>query len=274
MFGDSKGADQKYIAYQEAAAFPNRSVIIIDQPAHGASDILTPLQIKAIRQEGDLRPVGAAQASAVKSRIPGVRQLVLTAEALGARVGVEIAAAAPELDLEVLHMFGFDMPGLEKRRSIGGVGLGFLLRVPKSRSLYQKGEANQNLSASFEDFQKELAQYGSVHVPTARTEAGVWKRQRSLITFLLRNSPLANDRGAETLQEALESNQNMMVNLVFGGLSAVGRLNEKTKSRLAELNYTTGNRIDKDLWPDDDQGMGYAHHRPRLTAYEKDHLGL
>jgi pimeloyl-ACP methyl ester carboxylesterase len=271
MFGDSAGADQKYIAFQEAAAFPSRPFIVIDQPAHGESDILTPGQMREIKKMGQLTLVAAAHVQAVRSRVPDAREVVLSGEALGARMAAEFAAEAPAQDFQATHFFGFDMAGLEKRSS-AALGLGFLARVPKSRQLYSKGAHNVRLQRSFEEFQQELESYAPVHLPTARSEAKVWQRQISLLTFLLRNSPLANDEGAAALERGLQNNEGMAVNLVFGGLSAVGRMNKEVEARLQNLDRLYRGDVGWVVWPNDDQGLGYAPHRPRLTQFIKDTL--
>jgi len=273
MFGDSGRIDQKYIAYQYAAAFPERPFVLLDLPSHGNSDNLTPAQSKAIKERADLGQVASSQVKAVGERLPGVQKAALVGEALGARMATEFAGKACMYDIDVTDLLAVDMPGLQKRSS-AAIGLGYLGNVLRSRSRYAKGEANQRLNANFtENFSKEFEQYGSVEKTTAAKEAGVWKRDKSLFTFLFRNSPLANDMGYDSLKDALVLNNYLSLGLVFGGHSAVGKYTPQIEAKLTELaKRLPRHKIEWEVWPNDDQGIGYAHHSPRIVRVLRDQI--
>lgn len=270
MFGDSSRADQQYIAYSLAAAFPDKQIVIVDQPSHGSSDNLTEAQAREIKTSGSLTLVGQAHVQALRNQIPNAGLISASGEALGARMAIEFAAEAPTRDFESDHLFGFDTVGLETRFS-PFLGFGYLGNVLRSRSRYGKTDAHKMLKSAFEEeFIPELEKYGPAQTTTVRHEAGVWKRDKSLFTFLFRNSPLANDHGLESLVKALEQNDLMEAHLVFGGLSAVGRYNNRVSKKLEVLDRHFDHRIDAQIWPNDDQGIGYAHQHPRLIRFMQD----
>ncbi|MDB5164772.1 MAG: hypothetical protein JWL89_398 [Candidatus Saccharibacteria bacterium] len=273
MFGAADRPDQQYIAYQWGAAYPDRGFVLIDLPSHGASDNLTETQIKEIKKEGTLKLVGKAHVEAVSNRIPHVGEPIIVGEALGARMAAEFVAASTKRDIYPDHMFGFDMPGLENRSS-ASLAFSYFASALKSRKYNAEGEANDRLKAAFEEkFNGDLANYQPrVEKTTTKKQASVYKHQKSLLTFLLRNSPLNNDKGADALSEGLQSNPNLAVNLVFGGLSAVGRWRRETAARVQKIADANNHRLQAEVWPSDDQGMGLAPLSPRLVAYSKAQL--
>jgi pimeloyl-ACP methyl ester carboxylesterase len=278
LFGNTANADQQYIATQYAAAFPNRAYLSIDLPAHGASDGLTKEQRKAVKSPvGSVNKIAEAQVEAVLDMAPGLRTIVLTGEAMGELFAVEFAVQAAAKGMEVRRLFGFDPMGLEKRTPVA-LATGYLSNAQKSRAKRRKQskiEGEQALEDAFsEDFLREAELYSQVKYATQPGHAKLLAKERTIGRLMFRKSPLTQDIGLQALEGALGAHPEMEVNLIFGGLSVIGRLNENVRNNLHAISWANGNRLHFEEWPDDNQDLGLAKNQPRLIQYIKDSVKI
>jgi pimeloyl-ACP methyl ester carboxylesterase len=268
MFTGCNSPEQKYAAYQYAAANPDRAVLKIDMPAHGYSDALTDRQYKEITGAHTLGLIARSQAEALRRRLPDAEGIIAAGDSLGARGALDFAQQAAGLGFQTLKMIGFDTVGLEERPTPAVSFSYFLREWRRSRQLYYN-DANQHLSDAYEGkFKEQLAEYG---FENDFSMVEIFKRDPRILGFVFVNSPLAANTGAESLEEALESQAELTADLVVGGLSSICRW-RKIKPLAEHLEETFPGRVSFDIWPNDSHGMGLAPQQPRMAAFVKDTL--
>lgn len=268
MFTGCNSPEQKYAAYQYAAANPDRAVLKIDMPAHGYSDALTDRQYKEITDDHKLKGIAQSHAEALRRRLPEADDVIAVGDSLGARGALDFAQVATNLGFQTLKMVGFDTVGLEERLTPAVSFSYFLQEWRKNRKLYYN-EANQHLNDAYEDrFKGQLAEYGFEN-DFSMTE--VFKRDPRILGFVLANSPLAAKTGVESLKTVLENRPDFTADLVVGGLSSICRW-RKIKPLAECLEKTFPGRVSFDVWPNDSHGMGLAPQQPRMAAFVKDRL--
>ena len=256
--------EQKYAGYQYAAANPEHPIVILDMPAHGYSSKLTKLQRKEILDTGDLGLIGAAQSESVVRKLGGVKELIETGDSLGARIAADAARKAGELGVRPLALIGFDMVGLERRKSIAVAKSFFITEWLQSKRLYKENPATQELEQAYEEgFKTELENAG---FNGGFNMVDIFRRDPKLLSFVVYKSPLATDSGVEALEKLLAAEQQIVVSLVVGGMSAICRWH-KIQPTAERLERVHDGRIQFDVWPEDAHGMGLAPQQPRMAAY-------
>lgn len=278
LFGSSANADQQFIACQYVGAFPNSSYLALDLPAHGASDVLTKEQRKAIKTSGgSMRTVASAQVEAALDIVPDLDNIVVTGEGAGEFMAVEFAAQAAAKGIKVKQLFGFDPLGLESRTPLS-LAAGYLGSAQRSRN-QRRHDADrageQRLEDAFsKDFVPAIEKYGPIKAATQAGHVGLLARERTITRLMFRQSPISRGTGLRALEGLLLENPELQARLVFAGQSAVGRLTEPVQEALTEINEDSGGRLHVDEWPYDNQDIGLARHHPRLIKYIQDHLGI
>lgn len=262
----SNTPDQKYRAYQYAAANPEHPVVLIDLPSHGRSDNLTDAQRKEMLEEHRLSGVGAAQAQAVRGLLPDIKQIVVPANSVGALVGADLARTSGELDMKPLLFVGFDMAGLEKRSSIGVAASYFIRESMRSQTHYRQNPDYHLLNDSYElRFKQELAKLehdGGFSMPD------VFRHDPSFLSMIIADSPLASDGGVAALEKALDTNPQLSAILVVGGMSGICRW-RKIAPTVLHMEAGYPDRLAHDIWWGDSHGMGLPAQQPRPAAYTK-----
>jgi hypothetical protein len=268
MFSGCNSPEQKYSAYQYAAAHPDRGVLKIDMPANGYSDALTDDQYKEIMNSQTLTRIAKSQATALRSHLPEAGDIIVVGDSLGARDGMDFVLGASTLGFHALKLIGFDPVGLEDRPSLNVSFSYFVREWRKSRRLYYN-EANQRLSEAYEDaFKKQLAEHG---FESDFSVAEVFRRDPRIRDFVFAKSPLATDTGVKSLETMLESQRDLTADLVIGGLSTICR-QHKVVPMLEHLEEVFGDRLTHSIWPNDSHGMSLAPQQPRMAAFVKDTL--
>lgn len=276
LFGNTATLDQQYIAVQYAAAFPDRSYLSIDLPAHGASDPLTASQKKEIRgAEGSLASIAKAQIEAALDIAPGLDDVVLSGEAIGQVMAVEFAAEAAAKGIKVRRLFGFDPLGFEDRTPFA-LAAGYLKGAQNSRKQRRTEPELEGERRLEEAYSTVFAAQMSEIVPTTHVSraqhAKLLARERTVMRLMLQKSPVTRAVGARALQQALDTQPQMEAHLVFAGQSPVGRYTDQAREILATLWRGSGGRVHLDHWSDDNQDIGLARHQPRLIKYIADRL--
>lgn len=146
------------------------------------------------------------------------------------------------------------------------MGLGYLVAA-----LGSSGVA-EHLEAGLTEFKAEAAELGSTQEVKRREEVKVLTRQKQMAKFFLGGSPMANDSGAESLEKALDAEQQLAVSLVFGGMSTVGRLTPRVQQKLGKIAEKSNYRLDWTEWPDDSQNIRLAPQHPRILKYIQDRV--
>jgi pimeloyl-ACP methyl ester carboxylesterase len=266
MFSVSTTDEIKYIAFQQAAAYSEHPVMVLDMPAHGHSYNLTSAQRREIFLQRRLGLLARSQATAVRNRLPETKQIILTGKSLGARVAPDLAQEAAKLDMEPLLIVGFEMVGLEKRLTANVSAAYFINEVIKTRRKYMQNPKFQSFIKAYEEqFLQKLPEPGP---NTFKEMRDVFKHDPSLLLFLLARSPLASDTGVESLERAMDSNKNMSAALVIGGLSSICRW-RKIAPTMEHLKHEFPQQFSYDIWPNDSHGLAWAPLQPLLTAYTK-----
>lgn len=276
MFVDSGMAELKYAAYQRAATFPDRSILLLDLPAHGQSDALTDAQYSEITVSRGLTRVARAEAEIAKRRLPDITQTVVYGESVGARVALDFAQKIGEIGVEPLAVLGVEAIGLEKRLSVSVSGSYFLAEPRMHQVLYRdKGDykiQNSTYEAAFQDFKAELTRAVNFDQNILKMQLRVFKTDPRYITMLFSNSPLAADTGRQSLETLLEDQPKLPVRLVVGGLSRICRWRH-IHEWAENLQANQPERLRFDVWPYDSHGVALAPQQPRLTATLKEVIG-
>lgn len=265
-FNDVTTPDLKYTAYQFAAANPENPVLLVDVPAHGTSDRLTPAQRREIVLTKQVSLVAASQASAARTRLADTSEIIVVGESAGARLSPDFAVKAGEIGLHPLVLIGFEMAGVDKRPSLA-CAAAFFIDGHLAQKNYHQGSDNRKLDDAFEiGFRPELAKFG--YHGEAYDLVEIFKKEPSYLGFLLARSPLADDGGFAALERALDTNQDMSASLVSAGLSKVSRW-RKIKPQVDHLLTVYPSRVSWDLWPNDHHSMGIAPQQPRQAAFTR-----
>lgn len=278
LFGNTANADQQYIAMQYMAAFPDHAYMSLDLPGHGSSDRLTKDQRDEISDtNGRLSQLGQAQLEAAVQRLPDLKRVVLTGEAMGSLMALEFAVQAAAKGIHVRHVFGFDPLGMEDRSAIK-LAAGYLTGAQRSRFERRKDADNEDERALEDAFSKvfvpavEAVTNGTARAASRVGHAGIMARERSVLTLMFKQSPITHSSGMRALTEVLQTTPGTYASLVFTGRSVVGRLTDPVYEQLTELAIAHNERLVFMEWPHDNQDIGLARHQPRLVRYLQDQL--
>lgn len=266
MFEDVQSLSLRYAGYQLAAANPENPILVINIPAHGQADPLTPAQRQEILSKKQLSLVAASQAMAASRRLPQTSQVVVAGQSAGARLAPDFAVAVPELDIQPKALVGFNMAGLDKRPTIAS-SLAFLLDGYLLQYKYHRGAADRRLDEAMEvRFRRETERIGFYDQHNALVnDYRVLRQDPSYAAFLLAGSPLAADTGFTAIEQAMNVNAGLQAALVSAGLDKVTRW-RKIEPRARQLANAYPGRLSWDVWPNDRHAMGIATQSPRIAA--------
>jgi pimeloyl-ACP methyl ester carboxylesterase len=269
MFTGCNSPEQKYKAYQYAAANPERPIVALDMPAHGYSDRLTDVQYWEIIGRSGLTAIGCSLAEVLRGRLEDAQEMVVVGDSLGARIGFDFTDQASDFGFETSNIFGFDPVGLEDRSTLAVNVSYFAKEALRSRRLYTS-EPNDRLNYGYETvFKRELAKRG---FENNFSMMGVFRTDPRILRFLVAGSPLAPGTGITSIKRMLLRQQSLTANMVVGGLSSICRQREVVPALEQVEDELFGDRLQHEVWPNDAHGMGLAPQQPRMAAFVRDML--
>ncbi|HVV67071.1 MAG TPA: hypothetical protein VHB72_03305 [Candidatus Saccharimonadales bacterium] len=261
----SNNPEQQFIAYQNAAANPDKEFVMLDLPSHGYSDNMTRPQRKEIAATGGFSQVGEAQAEALRNRLPNAAAAT-TGASTGAIAVADVARKAAELGVEPVGVIGYEMLGLEKRPSPVVAFNYFVRETLKTSKLYGENNWNEAGYKAFDAFKWDLQQAGGVD-PNYRIYR-MFQRDPRFLTYIFHNMPMASGQGLYAFERFMDEQPTAMASLVFGGLSAMCRW-RKLQTPLGMLQQRYPGRLLVGLYPDDSHGMNFYPESPRIAADTK-----
>jgi hypothetical protein len=265
MFIDADNMEQRYAGYQLAVANPENPVIMMNIPAHGESDPLTPAQRKQIIGDRQVSLVAGSQAVAAMSRLEGTGEVITTGQSAGGRLAPDFTVKAGEMGLKPVALVGFEPAGLDKRPSLVTATAFFVDGFLAQRN-YHEGTNNLRLDLGVERFKEDMAATGFHDSHDAfASGVGIFEKDPSYIAFLLANSPLSDGGGFEAIERAMDANPDMQAAFVSGGLDKVTRW-RKIAPRVQQLTDAYEGRMSWNVWPYDGHSMGIGAQQPRFAA--------
>lgn len=261
----SNNPEQQFIAYQNAAANPDKEFVMLDLPSHGYSDNMTSPQRKEIATTGGFSQVGEAQAEALRGRLPNV-VVATTGASTGAIAAPDFARKVAELGVKSTGIIGYEMLGLEKRPSAAVAFNYFVRETLKTAKLYGENKWNEASYRAFDAFKWDLQQTGGTD-PNYRVYS-MFQRDPRFLTYVFHNMPMASGQGLYAFERFMDEQPAAVASLVFGGLSAMCRW-RKLQGPLGMLQQRYPGRVLVGLYPDDSHGMNFYPESPRIAADTK-----
>ncbi|HET9098702.1 MAG TPA: alpha/beta hydrolase [Candidatus Saccharimonadales bacterium] len=258
----SNTPEAKYTMYQFAAANPERQILLIDMPSHGSSDNLSAKQWAETVRFQKVSEIGKAQAEAVRSHIPSATEIIVVGDSLGGRVAPDFARHAGQLGLNPILIAGFDIAGIDKRRSLR-MAEAFFIAEKKRQHRYHEGPQNMALDEAYDhQFVPMLPRYGMSNVKY--NPMAVYKKNPLLSLFFLARSPIASNTAFQSIEAVLDYNDQVIASFVSGGLSKVCRW-QHIQEDIQSLKDKYNKRFTWDVWPNDSHSMNIAPQQPRFA---------
>lgn len=257
---------QKYVAYQLAAANPEHSVLMIDLFSHGYSDRFSSMQRAEMTRYKRLSRVGFSLASAVVAHSGASTDYVIEGDSFGAQAAVELCRGMRQLGAKPKLLIGFDMTGTNKIPARTEIMKRFKSSSGHGNMAYHMGVGNRTLDQGYQEFSNELDKYGYQGPEYSWTT--VPKRDPFFVAGILTRSPISSDMALQTLHEVLSEDEQLAVAMVSGGLSRVCNWNIISPKVLSLLS-SFEDRITWEVSRNDSHSMGIAEQQPRSAAYLK-----
>ena len=262
--------ERKYEAYQLAAAFPNRPILLLDLPGNGRSDRFTEPQRQEILSDRRISRVARALLNGAKTQFSNATEIDVLGTSLGGLASLEMVAQAGQLDLKPRNFVGHEVVGLDENRHPIGLMYGFLwVDYWDNKNRYQKDAAGERLRQGYQGFIDELEKYG-YRDGQYLNDGGFYQKEgyRFPARMMLFHSPIATTAGLAALELTLNQHPDFRAGFMNAGRSAVNiwpHIEPEARRLLSQY----GDRLVWQLWPEDGHSVGTAPQLPRLTAFSQ-----
>jgi hypothetical protein len=273
-YKDTRQMSVQYAAYLMAASFPDRQIVVLDSPYHGASSGLTHYQKAEAAIWGNLTPLIASQYKAVEKRKIDLNRYTASGKNLGASLSAHFISHSQKEGLNPQHFFAVDPSGFENRPSIGQT-FRTIQSLRSNRARYTLSEADKQLKDHLDRwFLDQVTKIGQpVLENSIHRNISLHLRDSSILKYTFRGSPLSHASGFNKLTTATVGSKDLQTDMIFGAKSVVGRY-DRISDNLIKFRKVYGeDRLKVHISEQDSQGIGYYDWRSStLLAFMRDRL--
>lgn len=257
----------KYDATQLAAALPETPLLVLDNLSHGHSSVFSPEQKREMWRYRRFSLVGQTTLlQVVRAAYPNNPTFDTAGTSMGGAVGLEMARQAALYDMTPRYYVGRETAGMDKQ--IGPqLNFGYFVQETRDQKRYKENPEGQGLRESYESFVQKLVNEYGYDLDSALSFGGVYKNDGMFVLpSIAFRSPMATGIGFELLEKALHNNPDFKAYFLSAGRSKVTRW-PAVQPQVEKLLEAHPDRLEWELWPEDNHGVGLAPQAPRLARF-------